>query len=118
MRKRLFKLPGGRGPSASEYHGYREIILEQFAAESEIQASVCRVFDALEYLHSPKAKTKVLEERKNDTVPVTSVNGTHGFSYDWDASTLEKEGAAIVDRVIEVAKMMKPYYEELLDVYR
>ena len=118
VRKRLFKLPGGRGPSASEYHGYREIILEQFAAESEIQASVCRVFDALEYLHSPKAKTKVLEERKNDTVPVTSVNGTHGFSYDWDASTLEKEGAAIVDRVIEVAKMMKPYYEELLDVYR
>ncbi len=113
VKKRLFKLPG-----LSEYFCYSEIILEQCRAESEIQAEVQRVFDALEYLHSPKAKTKVLEERKNDTVPVTSVNGTHGFSYDWDASTLEKEGTAIMDRVIETAKKMRPYYDAIMDAYR
>lgn len=113
VTKRLFKRRG-----LSEYCGYREIDLRQSVAKSEIQAAVRRVFDDMKYLDSAKAKDRIFKERENDAVPVRSINGTFGFSYIWDIGTLEEEGTSIVDRVVEVAERMRPYYEELLEVYR
>ena len=118
VTKKLFKLPGGKGPYASEYYGFKEITLGRYARKSGIRDSVRQVFEALEYLQSPEAKANVLSERKSQAVLVRAVWGTHGFSHMWDASALEKEGTAIVDRVIEAAGKMRPYYDAIMDAYR
>ncbi len=75
---------------------------------------VHRMFDDLNHLHDPAVKAKKLEA----AVGVKSVWGLFSLNYRWNWFELEKQEATISEDIIRVAKLMRPYYEALLDAYR
>ena len=111
---KIFILPGGKGKNAPIYRSYKTFDLGKCGDKEELGKAVSQVFDALECLHSREMMKATLENEGRGR----SAWGTLGFNFIWDASTLEKEGTAIMDRVIETAKKMRPYYDAIMDAYR
>ena len=116
VQHKLHVIVGGKGKRAPFYDTYMEFPLERYARESALRGMVSQVFDAIEHLHKPETKSNNL--RAAGLGGKASSWGLFRLDYVWNWFMLEKEGERIRKQVIDTARMMRPYYDAIMEDYR
>jgi hypothetical protein len=111
VEEKFFIAPGGAGKAEGLWDSYFSYPLEMCSDQAALHAVVHQAFDALAYLHDPKLR----KERLAAAGRGRGVWGILQLNYRWNWFVLEKEGGAIVQQVVSVAKKLRPYYKVLLE---